>query len=133
MLKYVSGEKGLSEAEHLDAFKKRLKEEKRSQWPEKPLHGRFVKDSEKVSTERTWKWLKGRHLKKDTETMPYAAQEQVVCVNSIKYCIVGQDVSPMHRLCGESIETVIHPSSGCPVLAKSKCRILHNIKGKHSY
>ena len=86
-----------------------------------------------MSTERTWKWLKGRHLKKDTETMPYAAQEQAVCVNSIKYCIVGQDVSPMHRLCGESIETVIHPSSGCPVLAKSKCRILHNIKGKHSY
>ena len=31
MLIYVSGEKGFSEVEHLDAFKKRFKEEKRSQ------------------------------------------------------------------------------------------------------
>ena len=37
-----------------DVFKKGLKEEKRSQWLEKPLHGRFLKDTEKVSTEKTW-------------------------------------------------------------------------------
>ena len=32
MLKFVAGEKGLSEVEDLDAFKKHLKEEKRSPW-----------------------------------------------------------------------------------------------------
>ena len=40
------------EVEDPDAFKKRLKE-KASQWLEKPLHGRFLTDREKVSTERT--------------------------------------------------------------------------------
>ena len=35
----------------------------------------------------------------------------------------SQDVSPMCMLCGESSETVMHFSSGCPVLAKSKYRI----------
>ena len=44
MLKFVAGKKQLSEMEDPDAFKKQLKEEKRSQWLEKPLHGRFLKD-----------------------------------------------------------------------------------------
>ena len=84
MSKFAAGEKRLSEVEVPDVFKKRLKEEKRSQWLEKPLHGRFVKDTEKVSTERTWQWLKGGHLKKETESMVCAAQEQALRVNSKK-------------------------------------------------
>ena len=84
MLKFVAGKKRLSEVEDPDVFKNRLKEEKRSQWLEKPLHGRFLKDTEKVSTERTWQWLKGGHLKKETEAMVCAAQEQALRVNSIK-------------------------------------------------
>ena len=62
-----------------------------------------------------------------------AAQEQTLRVNSIKNHIDGQDVSPMWRLCGEAIETVMHLRSGCPVLAKSKYPIRHDIirQGKH--
>ena len=85
----VAGEKRLSEVEDPDAFKKRLKEEKRSQCLEKPLHGRFLKDIEKVSTERTCQWLKRGHLKKETEAMMCAAQVQILRVNSIKHHIEG--------------------------------------------
>ena len=53
MLKFVAGEKRLSKVEDQDVFKKCFKEEKRSERLEKPLHGRFLKDTEKVSTERT--------------------------------------------------------------------------------
>ena len=59
--------------------------------------------------------LRKGHLKKETEVMVRAAQEQALRVNLIKHHIDGQDVSPMSRLCGESSETVIHLSSGCPV------------------
>ena len=52
--------------------------------------------------------------------MVYAAQAQALRLNFIKSHIDGQNVSPMCRFCGESSETVIHLSSGCPVLAKSK-------------
>ena len=131
MLKFVAGEKKLSEVEDPDVFKKRLKEEKRNQWLEKGLHGRFLKDTQNVSTERTWQSLKGGHLKKETEEMVCVAQEQALRVNSIKNHIDGHDVSPMCRLCGESSETMIHLSSGCPVLAKSKYRIRHDIVRKH--
>ena len=58
-MRFVVGEKGLSEVEDQDAFKKRSKEKKASQWLEKPLHGRLLKDTEQKSTERTWQWLKG--------------------------------------------------------------------------
>ena len=72
MLKYVAGEKRLSEVEDLDAFKKCLKEEKTSQGQV----SRFLKkDTQKVSTEITWQWLKGLHLKKETEEMVCGAQE----------------------------------------------------------
>ena len=80
MLKLVAGEKRLSEMKDPDVFKKRLKEEKRRQWLEKPLHRRFLKDTEKVSTEITCQWLKGGHLKKETEAIVCVAQEQTLRV-----------------------------------------------------
>ena len=39
----VAGEKRLSEVKDPDVFKKRLKEKKRRQWLEKPLHRRFLR------------------------------------------------------------------------------------------
>ena len=37
----------------------------------------------------------------------------------------------MCRLSGKSSETLMHLSSGCPVLAKLKYRIRHDIVGRH--
>ena len=65
------------------------------------------------------------------EVLVCAAQEQALQENSIKHHIDGQDVSPMCRLCDKSSETVMHLSSGCLLLAKSKYRIRHDIVGKH--
>ena len=87
-------------------------------------------DIEKVSTERTWQWLKVAYLKKETEAMVCAGQEPALRVNSIKNHIDGRDVSPV-LLCCESNETVMHFSIGCSVLAESKYRIRHDIVGKH--
>ena len=58
LLKLVAGEKWLSGVEDSDAFKKCLKEEKRSQWVEKPLHGRFLDDTEKVIRKRMYQGMK---------------------------------------------------------------------------
>ena len=73
-----------------------------------------------MSRERTWKWFRRGHLKKETEAMVCAAQEQAQQINSIRHHTDNQDVSPICRLCGKLSETVMHLSSGCPVLAKSK-------------
>ena len=62
MLKFVAGKKWLSKVEDPDAIK-RLKEEETNQWLEKPLHARFLQDTEKVSTERMT-IVKGGHVRK---------------------------------------------------------------------
>ena len=62
-----------------------------------------------------------------------AAQEQALRVNSKKHHINSQDVSPMCGLCAESSETVMHLNSGCPVFAKLKCQIRHDIVGKRTH
>ena len=69
LFKFVAEEKGLSEVDDQYTFKKYSKKKKTSRWLEKPSHGRFLKDSEKMSIERMWQWLKGGHLKKEIEAM----------------------------------------------------------------
>ena len=59
-----SWEKGVVRSGRSRYIKKDLKEEKASKWPEKTLRDRFLKDTEKVNTERTWQNLKEGHLKK---------------------------------------------------------------------
>ena len=68
---------------------------------------------------------------KETETMVCGAQKQVLRANSIKYHFKDQDVSPICRLCGELVDTVMHLSSDCSVFAKSKYRIRHDIVSNH--
>ena len=46
LLKFAAGEKALSEVEVPNEFEKRLKEEKRRQWLEKPLRCRRDRESE---------------------------------------------------------------------------------------
>ena len=67
--------------------------------------------------------MKEAHVKKETEAMVCAAQEQALWVNSIEHRIDGHDVSTMCRLCGKSNEMVMHLNSVCPVLAKSEYQI----------
>ena len=114
-----------------DVFKKRFKEEKGNQWLEKQLHGRFLKDTEKMSTERMWQWLNGGYLKKETEAMVCSTQEQSLWVNSMKRHTERQDISTMCSLCVELSEMVMHLSSGWTVLAKTKYQIRHDIMRKH--
>ena len=45
MLIFVAGEKSLSEVGDQEVFRKDLKEEKRSQWLEKPPHSRSLNDT----------------------------------------------------------------------------------------
>ena len=130
MLRFVATELGLEEAEDMVSYKRAQEERKKEQWQEKALHGKFLKDIDGVGTDRTWEWLKKGQLKKETEGIICAAQEQALRVNSIKVNIDGQDGSPLCRMCGKTNETVQHLVSGCTVLAGTKYMTRHDIVGK---
>ena len=44
-------------------------------------HGRFLKDTKKVSTERAWQCLKRGHFEKKAEAIMYVGKEQKLWVN----------------------------------------------------
>ena len=51
-------------------------------------HGRFLKDTKKVSTERTWQCLKRGHFEKKAEAIMYVGKEQKLWVNSVVISLV---------------------------------------------
>ena len=72
--------------------------------------------TEDVRDPRTWDWLKRGTLKKETECLLTAAQDQALRTNYIRNMIDKQDVSPMCRLCGEREESVSHIVTECKKL-----------------
>ena len=76
MLQAALNEKVLDEEENLQDYKKRRQEEKIRDWKEKALHGEFVRQTADVAREDSWRWLRNGFLKKETEGLILAAQEQ---------------------------------------------------------
>ena len=54
-------------------------------WQNKALHGQYLNDTDgKTDCEITWNWLKNGYLKKETEGIIMAAQDQAIGTNPIK-------------------------------------------------
>ena len=85
MLKAAWEEKVIARTtESFEECKKRLYETKVRDWKGKPLHGAFLRDVEGSAVEESWRWLRNGYLKKETEGMICAAQEQALRTNLIK-------------------------------------------------
>ena len=108
--------------EPLEDYKKRVYEEKVRDWKDKPLHGVFVRDTKEIAPEESWKWLRNGYLKKETERLICAAQEQALRTNPVKSHIDKTNDSPLCRLCSEHLQSVWHISSGCPTLEQREYR-----------
>ena len=63
------------------------------------LHGEFVRQTADVAGEDSWRWLRNGFLKKETEDLILAAQEQALRTNSIKHSIDKTSETPLCRLC----------------------------------
>ena len=126
MLQAVLKEKVIVEEETLQDYERRRKEEKVKNWKEKALHGEFIQQISNVAGEESWRWLRNGFLKKETEGLILAAQEQALRTNSIKYSIDKTSETPLCRLCGETTETVRHIVSGCKKLVQREYRKRHD-------
>ena len=112
MLQAALKEKVIVEEESLQDYEKRRKDEKVKKWKEKTLHGAFVQQISDEAGEESWRWLRNGFLKKETEGLILAAQEQALRTNSIKYSIDKTSETPLCRLCGDATETVRYIVSG---------------------
>ena len=87
---------------------------------------RVVRQTADVAREDSWRWLRNGFLKKETEGLILAAQEQALRTNSIKHSIDKTSETPLCRLCRDCSETVRHIVSGCKKLAQRECRKRHD-------
>ena len=72
------------EEESMHDYERRRKDKKIKSWKEKALHGAFVQQISDEAGEESWRWLRNGFLKKETEGLILAAQEQALRTNSIK-------------------------------------------------
>ena len=63
-------------------------------WRRKPCMESFVRQTAGVAGEDSWRWLRNGFLKKETEGLIPAAQEQALRTNSIKHSIDKTSETP---------------------------------------
>ena len=101
-------EQHLGMIESLKEFKERRRNERSSVLKQKKLHRRFFNQIEEVAGEEKWLWLTDGSIKRETESLILAAQEQAIRTNAIKAKIDKTQAESMCRLCGKVDETVRH-------------------------
>ena len=59
-------------------YKKRKKDERKTQWTQKQLNGQFIRQTQGKASKDWWGWLKKGCLKRSTEVLIIAAQGQTI-------------------------------------------------------
>ena len=111
-------------------FKSRRAKECRQNWTDKALHGQFLRQTEAVAGKETWAWLSRGGIKRETETLILAAQEQAIRTNQIKAKIDKTQEDSLCRMYKQADETVNHLLSECSKMAQREFKRRHGCVGK---
>ena len=68
----------IKEEEDPQVYKERTSKARMEDWQNKPMHGQFLRQTKDLSSIDTWQWLQRGELKKETEGMIMAAQDQAL-------------------------------------------------------
>jgi hypothetical protein len=95
------------------------------------MHGQFPRslDEKLVDNEQSYRWSKFGNIKGETESTIVAAQDQAISTNYSKDKILKEEVDRKSQLCKQHKETIDHPTSGCPILAKNEYLMRHGKVG----
>ena len=104
LLKAAWKRKNVDEIETPKGYKER-KRKRTEDWSGKQLHGQFKRETGDLSGV-SWNWIRTGELKKETEGLIVAAQDQALRTNAVKARIENQNVSSKCRMCGSHDETV---------------------------
>lgn len=128
LLKIVAKAEGLENniLEEKVQYKQRIEAEKVEAFTKMQLHGQHERNTKPLKSEKTWNFLSKGDLKRETESLILAAQEQALNTNAINKNIYGMDCTDRCRLCGTELETVTHVVSACSVLAQKEYKRRHD-------
>ena len=110
---------------------KRSKKEKRLEhWEEKVVHSQYFRQTKNVGIEQCWAWLQNGDLKRETERLIVAIQNQSIRTNLVKAKIDKSQGDSLCRVCRKVDESIDHIVSGCSKLAQKECKRRQNNLGK---
>jgi len=72
------------------------------------IRRRYVKMADKTDIKRTYKWIKNGYMKKETEGLITAAQDQALPTRWRKVKIEKQSGTSLCKMCNERDETTFH-------------------------
>ena len=86
-----------------------------------------------ISHDKTWTWLRKGNFKRETESLPIAAQNNAIRTNHIKAKIDKTQQNSKSRLCSDRDETINHIIRECGKLAQKDNKTRHDWVGKVTY
>ena len=129
MLKAAREKKNFDEIETPKEYKEWIKRKRIEDWSGKQLHVQFKREKEDLCGV-SWNRIRTGELKKETEGLIFAAQDQALRTNAIKAKIENQNVSSKCRMCGSHDETVQHILCSCPKLAQTEYKKRRDVVGR---
>jgi hypothetical protein len=120
--KHIKSDSNVSKEE----YREKQKTDKYEGWTTKPMNGQHVRDTREQAAEETWTWMKRGSLKRETESLIVAAQDQALRTNYRKTKIEKTSNDPKCRLCKEKDETVSHLVSECSKIAQTEYKKRHD-------
>ena len=123
-------EQHLGMIERMKGFKERRRNERSNVLKQKKLQGQFFNQIEDVTGEETWLWLREGSIKRETESLIMATQEQAIRTNTIKAKIDKTQAESKCRLCGKVDETVRQIVCEYPMLAQREYKRRHDWVGR---
>ena len=79
---------------------------RKQKWEKKQLYGRFKWLTSDISHEKMWSWLRKGNLKRETESLQIAAQNNAIRTNHINARIDTMQKNSKCRLCGDRDKTI---------------------------
>ena len=126
-------ERGLITAIRNDTYNtidERMTTTRKQKWEGKQLYGHFKRLVNNISHQKTWTWLRKGNLKRETESLLIAAQDNAIRTNHIKARIDKTQQNSKCWLCGDRDETINHIISECSKSAQKEYKARHDWVGK---
>ena len=87
-------EEGLiKEDEDPQVYRERTSKSSKEDWQNKPMHGQFLRQTKDLSSNDTWQWLQRGELRKETEGMIMAVQDQALRTRYFQRAIDRTNIS----------------------------------------
>ena len=94
------------------------------------LHGLFLRQIDEEAEKGRWLWLRSMGIKRESESLIMAAQEQAIRTNVIKAKIDNTQEESKCRMCGRVDETVNHVLSESSKMVQTRSAERGESQGK---